>query len=62
MTEKLVTQRYKTGSKFWPKTFLYKGVNGGQNKPQKPLLTNKIAALTAFKRKNNGVDGVEPER
>ena len=61
MTAKLVFQRYKNGSKYRPKIFRYKGVNGGQNRPQKPSLTVKIAALTAFKLKNSGVSGVEPE-
>ena len=31
------------GPKYWPKIFRYKGVNGGQNQPQKPYLTGKIA-------------------
>ena len=36
--------------------------NGGQNKPQKPLSTGKIAALTALNRKNSGDNGVEPQK
>ena len=52
----------RPGSKYWPKLFRYKDVNGGQKEPQKPLLTGKIAALTALNRKNSGVNGVEPEK
>ena len=32
--------------------FRYKGVNGSENQPQKPLLAGKIAALTVFNRLN----------
>ena len=50
------------GWKYWPKFFQYKAVNSGQNWPQMPLLTGKIPALTAFIRKNGGVNGVESEK
>ena len=42
--------------------FRYKGVNGGEKEPQKPLSTWKTAVLTALNRKNSGVNGVEPEK
>ena len=61
----MVTETYPhrhPGLKYWPKFLRFKGVNGGQNYPQKPLLPGKIAALTAFNRKNSSSNGVQPEK
>ena len=39
------TQMFKLRSKYWLKFFRYKDVIGGQNQPQKGLLTGKLAAV-----------------